>query len=163
LPFTTNCIESKKEDQYKKYLKVQFYVCLFCIRWSVTIFSPLLTLSGGDYMSLPESVGNRIRELRKAKGWTQEQLAEAAGLHYSYIGGVERGDRNISLETLEKIILALKVPPFELFQFDENTDRKQIINELMLLINSRETTELEILTTITKNIVGLVELQQKKN
>ncbi|MCV9950271.1 helix-turn-helix domain-containing protein [Paenibacillus sp. BT-177] len=114
-------------------------------------------------MSLPESVGNRIRELRKAKGWTQEQLAEAAGLHYSYIGGVERGDRNISLETLEKIISALKVPAFELFQFDEPTDRKQIINELMLLINSRETTELEILTTITRNIVGLVELQQKKN
>ncbi|URJ60363.1 helix-turn-helix domain-containing protein [Paenibacillus polymyxa] len=113
-------------------------------------------------MSLPESVGNRIRELRKAKGWTQEQLAEAAGLHYSYIGGVERGDRNISLETLEKIISALKVPAFELFQFDEATDRKQIINELMLLINSRETTELEILTTITKNIVGLVELQQKR-
>lgn len=113
-------------------------------------------------MSLPESVGNRIRELRKAKGWTQEQLAEAAGLHYSYTGGVERGDRNISLETLEKIILALNVPAFELFQFDENTDRKQIINELMLLINSRETTELEILTTITKNIVALVELQQKR-
>ncbi|MEK5262440.1 helix-turn-helix transcriptional regulator [Paenibacillus sp. FSL L8-0663] len=113
-------------------------------------------------MSLPESVGNRIRELRKAKGWTQEQLAEAAGLHYSYIGGVERGDRNISLETLEKIILALKVPAFELFQFDETSDRKEIINELMLLINSRETTELEILTTITKNIVGLVELQQKR-
>ncbi|MET1168220.1 helix-turn-helix transcriptional regulator, partial [Bacillus velezensis] len=58
-------------------------------------------------MSLPEDVGNRIRELRKAKGWTQEQLAEAAGLHYSYIGGVERGDRNISLETLEKIINGL--------------------------------------------------------
>ncbi|WP_342416104.1 helix-turn-helix transcriptional regulator [Paenibacillus sp. FSL R10-2782] len=114
-------------------------------------------------MSLPESVGNRIRELRKAKGWTQEQLAEAAGLHYSYIGGVERGDRNISLETLEKIVLALKVPPFELFQFDETSDRKEIINELMLLINSRETIELEILTTITKNIVDLVELQQKKN
>ncbi|WP_152679707.1 helix-turn-helix domain-containing protein, partial [Paenibacillus sp. IHB B 3415] len=53
-------------------------------------------------MNLPESVGSRIRELRKAKGWTQEQLAEAASLHYSYIGGVERGDRNISLETLEK-------------------------------------------------------------
>ncbi|WP_039832959.1 helix-turn-helix domain-containing protein, partial [Paenibacillus sonchi] len=70
-------------------------------------------------MNLPESVGNRIRELRKAKGWTQEQLAEAASLHYSYIGGVERGDRNISLETLEKIIAAFQVPAVEIFRFED--------------------------------------------
>ncbi|SDM51122.1 Helix-turn-helix [Paenibacillus jilunlii] len=68
-------------------------------------------------MSLSESVGNRIRELRKAKGWTQEQLAEAAFLHYSYIGGVERGDRNISFETLEKIITAFQVLGCRNFSF----------------------------------------------
>lgn len=72
-------------------------------------------------MSLPEDVGNRIRELRKAKGWTQEQLAEAAGLHYSYIGGVERGDRNISLETLEKIMNGLQVNAEEIFKFKEDS------------------------------------------
>lgn len=60
-----------------------------------------------DYYEFARECWKSNTKLRKAKGWTQEQLAEAAGLHYSYIGGIERGDRNISLETLEKIITGL--------------------------------------------------------
>jgi transcriptional regulator with XRE-family HTH domain len=61
------------------------------------------------------SVGNKIRELRLSKGWTQETLAEKAALHWTYIGGVERGERNIGLDNLLKIAHALSIHPSILF------------------------------------------------
>ncbi|MFC0212888.1 helix-turn-helix domain-containing protein [Paenibacillus chartarius] len=110
-------------------------------------------------MELPVLVGERIRNLRKAKGWTQEQLAEAATLHYSYIGGVERGDRNISLETLEKIINALNVPPTELFRFDDNSDeiRRAALDEILTMITSRKTGEIEMISKINKEIFNALD------
>jgi transcriptional regulator with XRE-family HTH domain len=56
-------------------------------------------------------VGMRIRELRLAKGVSQEALADEAGVHRTYMGSVERGERNISLENIVKIAHALKVAP----------------------------------------------------
>ncbi|WP_082674447.1 helix-turn-helix domain-containing protein [Thiohalocapsa sp. ML1] len=54
-------------------------------------------------------VGSNIRNIRKAIGWSQEQLAEACGLHRTYIGAVERGERNICLENIVAISRALRV------------------------------------------------------
>lgn len=105
-------------------------------------------------MNLPEAVGNRIRELRKAKGWTQEQLAEAASLHYSYIGGVERGDRNISLETLEKIIAAFDVPAAELFCFEDESEHRKALDEHMTLISSKSAEEIAALTRVTREVIA---------
>ena len=59
--------------------------------------------------------GVRVRELRKQMGFSQEGLALACGLDRTYIGGVERGERNISLLNIYKIAAALGVPPKELF------------------------------------------------
>jgi transcriptional regulator with XRE-family HTH domain len=53
-------------------------------------------------------LGKTIRTLRTAKGWTQEQLADAAKLHPTYIGGIERGERNVGFDNLLKIARALK-------------------------------------------------------
>lgn len=61
-------------------------------------------------------VGMRIRELRLAKGISQEALADVAGIHRTYMGSVERGERNISLENIVKIARALKVAPGNLLQ-----------------------------------------------
>ncbi|MBW4084458.1 helix-turn-helix domain-containing protein [Paenibacillus sp. S150] len=109
-------------------------------------------------MNLPERAGNRIRELRTAKGWTQEQLAEAASLHYSYIGGVERGDRNISLETLEKIIAAFQVPAIEIFRFGDDTDHRKALDEHMTLICDRSTAEIAALTKINREVIAVLDL-----
>lgn len=59
--------------------------------------------------------GQRVRELRRRKGLSQEALALACDLDRTYIGGIERGERNISLINIEKIAAALGVPIQELF------------------------------------------------
>jgi len=59
--------------------------------------------------------GNRVRQLRKARGWSQEEFAHRVGLDRSYMGGVERGERNVSLENICLIAVALGLPPAELF------------------------------------------------
>lgn len=59
--------------------------------------------------------GTRVRELRKQKGFSQEGLALASRLDRTYIGGVERGERNISLMNIVKISHALGVTAAELF------------------------------------------------
>lgn len=51
--------------------------------------------------------GAYIRKLRKARRWTQEILAEHAGLSRTYIGGIERGERNLAIVNVNKLSLAL--------------------------------------------------------
>jgi len=62
---------------------------------------------GKGYPQIQQNVGNRIRELREKSNHTQESLALKSGLERTYINSVENGRRNISVQALEKIILAL--------------------------------------------------------
>ncbi|MBI3126070.1 MAG: helix-turn-helix transcriptional regulator [Candidatus Tectomicrobia bacterium] len=61
-----------------------------------------------------EAFGKRVRALRRERGLSQEGLAHEAGLDRTYVGGVERGERNISLRNIQKLAEALGVPPREL-------------------------------------------------
>ena len=61
-------------------------------------------------MDICKKFGTRVRELRIAQGLSQEVLAQKAGLHRTYIGGIERGERNVSLSNMNKIALALNLP-----------------------------------------------------
>ena len=61
------------------------------------------------------SFGNNVRRLRESSGMTQENLAEAAGLDRSYIGGIERGERNPALAAILRLASALGIAPAELF------------------------------------------------
>ena len=58
--------------------------------------------------------GKRIREERTKRDLSQEQLAELANVHRTYIGMIERGEKNITLTTIERIAKALKIPVSEL-------------------------------------------------
>lgn len=67
--------------------------------------------------SLSRDFGKRIRELRLAARLTQERLAAKADMDYKYLGGVERGERNITMDNAERIMRALGTEPFEVFVF----------------------------------------------
>ena len=60
--------------------------------------------------------GEVIRDLRKDKGLSQEELADKAGVHRTYIGMIERGEKNITLENINKISKALQITIHELFK-----------------------------------------------
>ncbi|MCX6543507.1 MAG: helix-turn-helix transcriptional regulator [Acidobacteria bacterium] len=59
--------------------------------------------------------GRRIRELRLTRDLSQEQLAERAGLHRNYVGGIERGERNVAILNIAKLAAGLDITLAELF------------------------------------------------
>lgn len=59
--------------------------------------------------------GGRVRELRRERGLSQEDLAELAGLHRNYVGGIERGERNVGIDNIQAISEALRVDVAALF------------------------------------------------
>ncbi len=59
--------------------------------------------------NIRKEIGQRIRALRKKRGFTQEDMADRCNLHWTYIGGLERGERNPTLTTMKRIADGLKV------------------------------------------------------
>jgi transcriptional regulator with XRE-family HTH domain len=69
----------------------------------------------GMRRDLRARLGERVRLLRQARGWTQEDLGERAALSYKFVGQIERGRGNPSIETLQRLSGALGVDVTELF------------------------------------------------
>lgn len=66
------------------------------------------------------ALGRSIRELRRGVGISQEDLADRSRLHRTYVGGIERGERNVSFGNLLKLANALDVRPSELLAHSES-------------------------------------------
>ncbi|MGQ3478026.1 helix-turn-helix domain-containing protein [Paenibacillus sp. TY11] len=105
---------------------------------------------------LLELVGTRIRDIRKSKGLSQEALAEKAGFNSSYIGFIERAERNISLKNLEKIAKALNVSVYQLLTYvkenDELTEEDLSIKNILTLLRTREAKDTEMALKILTDI-----------
>lgn len=67
--------------------------------------------------NIKKEFGKHLRRLREEKGWTQEELADRAGMHFTYVGQIERGVRNPSLINLYKLAKALKINGGQLLSF----------------------------------------------
>ena len=87
---------------------------------------------------LRELLGGRIRDLRKASGMTQEDLADKAGLHSTYVGGIERGERNVSIDNIAKIAKGLGVEVIELFRFRARRSPAALKKELKLVVERHD-------------------------
>jgi transcriptional regulator with XRE-family HTH domain len=61
--------------------------------------------------------GNKVREERLKRGLSQEELAEEAGVHRTYVGMIERAEKNITLRNIQKVAEALDLPISDLFNF----------------------------------------------
>lgn len=70
--------------------------------------------------TVQQRFGRRVRELRQRRGWTQEQLGQKAGKHWTYVGGIERGTRNPTITVVEAIAVALEVPVADLFPVERD-------------------------------------------
>lgn len=103
-------------------------------------------------------IGNRIRAIRTTKGLTQQKLADIAGLDYRYIGALERGERNFSVDTLEKVLIALNVGIHELvLSFDEGEVNQKVIDEFIIGIKKINLTQLQTIQRINKEIFNLLQ------
>jgi transcriptional regulator with XRE-family HTH domain len=65
---------------------------------------------------LQRTVGRNLRTYRTVRGYSQEAFADVLGVHRTYMGGLERGERNLTLRSLERIAERLDVPPLELLR-----------------------------------------------
>jgi transcriptional regulator with XRE-family HTH domain len=65
---------------------------------------------------LQRTVGRNLRHYREQRGLSQEAFAAELGVHRTYMGGLERGERNITLRSLERIAKRLKLDPLELLR-----------------------------------------------
>lgn len=72
----------------------------------------------GDSQNVQIRFGERVRTIRSEKGISQEALAATAGLHRTYVSSVERGERNVSLSTIERLAEALEISMADLMPPD---------------------------------------------
>lgn len=109
--------------------------------------------------NIVKAVGQRIRNYRTKLGLSQERLAELSGCHPTYIGQVERGEKNATLESIEKIASALDIPLSKLFEKlgNRNDDKKDIPLECYELFSEKSQEEQERLYRI------LLEIDKYKN
>lgn len=68
---------------------------------------------------LQRTVGRNLRAYREARGLSQEAFADAVGVHRTYMGGLERGERNLTLKSLERIAARMHVDPMALLAREE--------------------------------------------
>ncbi|SFM48072.1 Helix-turn-helix [Paenibacillus sp. 1_12] len=109
---------------------------------------------------LSKHVGVKVRNLRKNRGLTQEQLGELVELPQSYIGGIERGEKNISLETLERIVETLRVEPSDLFSGYDLTnsqyERSKLLDSTYLLIEQCSDKEIALIKKLVDVVISEV-------
>lgn len=110
-------------------------------------------IKGDDVEDVKKLVGNRIRQLRKGKGLSQEELGYKSELHYTHIGAIERGEKNWSIETLVKVAGGLKVTINDLLiQPSKPEDIKSLKKGVIAEINQASPEALKIFSDMVRGV-----------
>lgn len=88
-----------------------------CFKFDIIMI--ISSIQGRISMDYLQILGANIRAHRQRLGMTQEQLAESADLHRTYVGAIERGDRNVSLNNIVAIAKALNIEPYKLLIYKD--------------------------------------------
>ena len=111
--------------------------------------------------SLQQQIGSRIKELRQLKGYTQAELAELTDLSTNHVGYIERGERTVSLQTLEQLAHTLGVEIGTLFLFrareankksEEPNQKPQIMAKLTSFLQRVNREDLRLLFKLAKRL-----------
>ncbi len=109
-------------------------------------------------------IGKRIRELRKARGLTQEQLAERSGLDYTTIGALERGVFNPSLKTAEKIASAMGMGVTELITLPGGkpaTEKEIVVHRITGRLDKLDTPSTRLIDEFIASIIKWFKTNKK--
>lgn len=103
-------------------------------------------------MDVKELIGNRIKELRKKKGLSQEQLSEKAEITPNYLSRVERGTENPTLNMLIKLANALEVEVWEIFDFGHRGSRRDLKSILNKVAGEANEEQLRLMVKVLRAI-----------
>ncbi|MEK3790407.1 helix-turn-helix transcriptional regulator [Paenibacillus sp. FSL R7-0204] len=104
-----------------------------------------------------KQVGARIRALRKERGLSQEALGEKGGFHFSYIGQIERGEKNVSLLNLHKISESLEVNIIQLFAYQDEefmvTAAERDIQDIVGMLREANEEKVRVAKNVLKELL----------
>lgn len=107
--------------------------------------------------SIYSDVGKKIRVYRKANNYTQDELGEILKIDQSYLGRIERGEINVTLETLSKIAEALHINPSQLLENQKRQSRNKsdTLDKIDTLLLMLDASDLEIVHRLLKEALSL--------
>lgn len=111
------------------------------------------------------NIGSQIRYFRNLKNWSQENLALRAGLNPAFLGHIERGLKQPTVTTLDKIAKALDMPLYQLFQESEHSDGEypEALQAILFELRDLPEDKLEQLSAIIRGILEFSLPEQKED
>ena len=103
-------------------------------------------------LDIKKQIGTRIKQLRQAQGFSQEQFAEKLGIATRTLCGIEVGKNFFTADTLEKILTVLDITPQDLFKINHLKPQEDLVNEIIETVKSIDNREkIEIIYKIIKS------------
>jgi len=120
----------------------------------ITLYIYIYKRLKGDVLEdVKRLIGDRIRQLRKEQGLSQEKLGDKADLHYTHVGSIERGEKNWSIETLIKLAKGLNVEIVDLFNFPmQPAEAKKMKKSLVEEINVSSPETIKVLSNLLNGL-----------